>query len=525
MGTRLFGLETEYGFSAFDPDGNRLEGGWAAGQLMRLARTTLTCLPAHSSGVFLGSGARFMIDVGDHPEWSTPECTCPGEGVRYARAGDRIVERLASELVATEPRIGRIVVTRCNVDYASGSTFGAHESYLHRGDPAVFPHEIIPHFVSRLVYTGAGGFDTGSNGGAFLLSPRVAHLVAERSRHSTSERGIFHEKDESLAGGGYHRLHVLCGESTSAPLTGWLKLGVTALVVALIEAGGRPGRAVRLVAPVEAMRTIAADPTCRVAVALHDGRTLSALEIQRHYLKQVEANLGAAFMPTWAAEVCRAWRTTLDDLERGPEAVATRLDWAIKWMLVRRHAERRGFAWETMRHWTELADELAEAVARSGYPGESVTAEEALRLTRRPVPEAVARLTARLADLGLAWPGLRPFLDLRQELYEIDTRFAQLGPDGIFARLERAGLLDRDGPTIGDVAVALDTPPARGRARLRGEAVQALARRRPLSTAEWSAVWDRRRRRTLDLHDPFVEVAAWNPWPPDAEEEPPWLSL
>jgi hypothetical protein len=455
-------------------------------------------------------------------ELSTPECSNPAEGVRYTIAGDRILERLARELVASEAKIGKVVVTRSNVDHHSGATFGTHESYLHRGDPQVFPREIIPHFVSRIVYTGAGGFDTRSSGSAFLLSPRVAHLVAERSRSSTSERGIFHDKDEALAGGGNHRLHVLCGESLCSRTSAWLKLGVTALVVALIEAGGRPGRAVGLVAPVEAMGAIAADPTCRATVALQDGRSLTAIDIQRHYLTQVEANLGASAMPSWAPEVCRVWRSTLDDLARAPEAVATRLDWGIKWALFRRHAERRGFAWETLRRWTTAADALAEAVTRSGHSGPWITAEEALRLTRSPVPETVARLTAELAALGLAWHGLRPFLELKKELCEIDAHFGELGPNGIFERLDGAGLLDHDGVGIGDVTAAIETPPSRGRARLRGEAVRALARRRPISNADWSAVWDRRGRRTLDLRDPFAEAPVWEPWPPGTESGPPW---
>jgi hypothetical protein len=218
------------------------------------------------------------------------------------------------------------------------------------------------------------------------------------------------------------------------------------------------------------------------------------------------------------------WRSTLDDLERGPDVVATTLDWAIKWTLFRRHAERRGFAWEAVRHWTDIVDELADAVARSGPPGTSITAENALRLTRRPVPHTVARLGARLADLGLGWHQIRPFLDLRQDLCEIDVRFGQLGAGGLFARLEGAGLLHRGAPAIGDVAAALDTPPARGRARLRGEAIRALAGRRPIASADWSAVWDRRRRRTLDLRDPFADRPTWDPWPPGAETGMPWLA-
>jgi len=47
----------------------------------------------------------------------------------------------------------------------------------------------------------------------FTLSPRVRFLEREVSNNSTRDRGIFHTKDETLAADGYHRLHIICGES------------------------------------------------------------------------------------------------------------------------------------------------------------------------------------------------------------------------------------------------------------------------------------------------------------------------
>lgn len=94
--------------------------------------------------------------------------------------------------------------------------------------------------LSRIVYTGAGGFNSRFRQGLqFTLSPRVWHLVRGVSEGSTEARGIFHTKDESLSAEGYHRLHILCGESVCSETAAWLKVGATALVVALIDAGLR----------------------------------------------------------------------------------------------------------------------------------------------------------------------------------------------------------------------------------------------------------------------------------------------
>ena len=88
--------------------------------------------------------------------------------------------------------------------------------------------------VSRLIYTGAGGFDATSSGIRFVLSPRVPHLAAEVSELSTLSRGVLHTKNESLSSAGYNRLHLLCSESLFSEWAIFLRVGVTAIVVAMI---------------------------------------------------------------------------------------------------------------------------------------------------------------------------------------------------------------------------------------------------------------------------------------------------
>jgi hypothetical protein len=46
---------------------------------------------------------------------------------------------------------------------------------------------------------------------------------------------------------------------------------------------------------------------------------------------------------------------------------------------------------------------------------------------RGPVADEVRRLTPYLRTHRLRWDDLRAFVELRQELFEIDTRFGQLG--------------------------------------------------------------------------------------------------
>jgi proteasome accessory factor A len=504
----LFGIETEYAFTHFGPGGEALDRSAGLGQMLQLTRKRLKCLPDSAApGVFLSNGSRLYIDVGHHPELSTPECSDPREAVRYILAGERILAGLARELEKGHPG-SRASIFRCNVDYVSKQTWGCHESYLHRARPEGLAEEIIPHLVSRLVYTGAGGFDNHASGLAFTLSPRVPHLVKKISGSSTNDRGIFHTKDEPLCGKGYHRLHILSGESQCSQLGTFLKLGATALVVRLIEAGVCRGHEVALQSPLDAMRQFSTDPSCTRREALTNGRRLSALEIQRHYLEAAEAHVSGSFMPPWAGEVCAEWRRMLDRLKGGAEAVSTTLDWGIKLALYREHARKRGFQWDELPDGIPPIAAMAAALGRREL--ESLMPRQEQLFPDDPIAEARARFAALRAPQGASREELRPFLPLRAELFEIDTRFGELGSSGIFTALDRAGVLDHRLSGLEDIEEAVEQPPARGRARERGEAILRHCGESTRYSANWQGIFDHQLGRVFDLNDPFGGSPSWN---------------
>ena len=177
----------------------------------------------------------------------------------------------------------------------------AHENYMHLAEPAKLPNDLIPFLASRLIITGAGGFDpTAAANCRFTLSPRAFHITTSVATSSTGGRGIYHTKDEPLCSGGHRRLHVLVGESLCSQTANWLKFATTGLAVALAEAGLQPGHDVTLSSPVEALRLYASDPTCRITAPTAGGGRVSALEIQRHYLNLARRHATAPFMPPWS---------------------------------------------------------------------------------------------------------------------------------------------------------------------------------------------------------------------------------
>ena len=209
----------------------------------------------------------------------------------------------------------------------------------------------------------------------------------------------------------------------------------------------------------------------RTAVAmLRGGELVTAVELQRRYLEAAEAHIGAAFMPPFAAAVCERWRAILDDLERGPAVVAAKLDWAIKLALYAAYAARNGMDWEAL-----LA--AMKAYQRGDRSGDVRT------LTR-----------------------------LRFELLDMDTRFGQLGEDGIFASLDRGGVLEHQVPAVDNIEDAVEYPPRFGRARLRGDQIRQLSATAGHCASGWTGIWDGGGRRFLDLGDPLASEARWMPW-------------
>lgn len=495
----LFGVETEYALVATDAAGGCVSQA-AACDLVGLAGA-LPTLPHREGGLVLENGGRLYLDHGSHPELATPECTDPRDVVRYVLAGEELLAELAGGIEVPRQGVARARLFKTNVDYEHGVTWGCHESYLHRARWSELAPHLVPHLVTRIIFCGAGGFDARHPGIRFTLSPRAHFVERVVSESSVTARGILHSKEEPLAAAPYGRLHVLFGESLCSQTALWLKVGTTALVVAMLEAGRRPARSMWLQDPVAAARAVALDPGCRRLLWLESGRRASALEIQFRLLAAAERFVGEGGAPEWGEAICRRWRSILEALARAPASLATTLDWCLKRAIFAHRLRRRGLAWSDLEGWNEILAKLAES-ARAGDP--STGAE---RSSTWP-PAEVGRL-----DLGgRSREELAAVLALRCELFEIDMRFGELGRGGLFAALDRRRLLAHRLPDIAPIGQARREPPPTTRAWVRGRAVRELAGRAGVE-GDWTAIWDTAYLRRLDLSDPFAVEAAWRPQP------------
>jgi len=207
--------------------------------------------------------------------------------------GERALLHVAGELKRNEQLKGDVMGLQTNVDHGgSGTTWGCPHLVLASHKSKIAAGEIIPLGESDHLHR-RGRRRSRLGGFALHTFTRVAFLEKEVSDASTNTRGIFHTKDETLCASGFHRLHLICGESLCSETALWLNMGATALVVAMIEMGLCPGEAVGLANPLAAMQKIRFRPGLHRNSGHCYGRILPHFRFQAHYLLRCGRRISA----------------------------------------------------------------------------------------------------------------------------------------------------------------------------------------------------------------------------------------
>ncbi|MBM3656889.1 MAG: proteasome accessory factor PafA2 [Actinobacteria bacterium] len=303
----------------------------------------------HLVNTVLTNGARYYVDHA-HPECSTPECRTPSEVVRYDRAAEEILRLSMERALALLPAGGEIVVYKNNSD-GKGNSYGCHENYL--VDRAVpfgrLVNQITPHFVTRQVFTGAGKVGCESPGSmpgdiAYQLSQRADFFEEEVGLETTLKRPIVNTRDEPHCDPAkYRRLHVIVGDANMSEVATFLKVGTTAIVLAMIEDDAL-GDDFTLAHPVTAIRQVSNDPSLRATIALGNGKRATALEVQWKLLERARSwadrhGLDAVTVDD-GKRILEEWESVLTGLEHDPNDVADVVDWVAKKRLVDGYAQR-----------------------------------------------------------------------------------------------------------------------------------------------------------------------------------------
>ncbi len=211
-----------------------------------------------------------------------------------------------------------------------------------------------PLTVQKILINSNGSGKVGAEHGQaacdFQISQRADFFEEEVGLETTLKRPIVNTRDEPHADPGkYRRLHVIVGDANMSEVSTYLKVGITSLVLAMIEGSDPPELAV--LNPVGAIHAVSHDPTCRKLLQLTDGTRATPVEIQweyhdrvRKYLHEADIQLDAVY-----DDVLDRWESVLTALEADPMQLDGVLDWPTKLGLLESYRHKNELDWSSPR--------------------------------------------------------------------------------------------------------------------------------------------------------------------------------
>lgn len=298
------------------------------------------------ANVVIDNGARFYVDHA-HPEYASPEVSNAWDAMIWDAAGDVVLNKAVADVAdLTEQGISildkydpcpPLKIYKNNVD-GKGAAYGSHENYQfsRKTDFDTMAQGLIPFFVTRQVVIGAGRVGLGEEGEepGFQISQRADYFRQEMSLETTLNRGIINTRDEPHANAvRFRRLHTIIGDANMSQTANVLKLGMTKLVMDAIE-NGVDFSDLKLVDPVEDLKTISRDLSLTAAIKLTDGRELTALEMLQLYRERLSPSDDVD------TRVLEIWDEVVELLAQDPLKTAHLLDWTAKWALIKSYLDR-----------------------------------------------------------------------------------------------------------------------------------------------------------------------------------------
>jgi Pup amidohydrolase len=340
------------------------------------------------------NGGRLYVD-GAHPEYSTPETTNARDLVLFEKAGERLIDRCRAAANQKLPPAQQLLVYKNNSD-GKGNSYGYHENYLVARS---VPFErlvdgLTPFLVSRIVICGAGkvGAENGTEPCEYQISQRADFFETLIGLDTMAKRPIINTRDEPHADEEkYRRLHVIVGDANMSEVTTYLKVGITAIILAMVE-DGFIRKDLALEDPVRAIKEISHDTTCRRKVRLKQGLEISAVELQREYLGLALDYYATAEQSPQVSDLLERWQSVLDRLAEDPMACARELDWVIKQQLISSYRTRKDIGFTDQRlslldlqyHDLRLEKGLYYTLEREGYVDRLLSDAEILQAMTQP---------------------------------------------------------------------------------------------------------------------------------------------
>lgn len=268
---------------------------------------------------YKSSGGRLDLDYNDLlsrglVEYATPEHTSLRHCVAAIIAGRQITNAATANMRTAELEL--------RAGYSRDMSVGSHENYQSSLSYARIVDGALPFFLTRHLLTGSGGVNYE---GDPAISPRLARVSTIMHEHSALKSFFRMKSDEGITET-EQRIEVTCGDHSLTDVALFLRIGITALVLQLVEDGKAPQ-----LGYIESMwqkdleRLNKIDPS---GWRLEGAGWMSAIDVQREYCKAVALYVAHT---DEAREVVQLWNATLDDLEcMNMDSLAKTVGWASR---------------------------------------------------------------------------------------------------------------------------------------------------------------------------------------------------
>lgn len=328
---RVSGFETEYSIQCYSGGSPNRE----------VLDDILVSIKLAKESEFLTDGSRRYVDIGDHPELSTAEdIDHPLSALRLLKGHLKMANYYSNlfDQVRGETDEQQIYMFANNSDI-SGQSWGSHENHLASRDlnPARYIHALGAHYVSRIVWSGAGKVKQDRDGNwRFVISDRAEHFWDFYNVHTARERGLVNMRDETLADEiRYRRIHQIAGESIFSPLGNSLRLATTSIILRACEVG-ISFEDICPENPVKAMQSISNDPELKQTIRLNNGQDVTGIELQKLIAERAtHAALITGNITDQELGFVNKWHELLEDLSDKQTAL-NKVDWIVKQQLIDR---------------------------------------------------------------------------------------------------------------------------------------------------------------------------------------------
>lgn len=301
----------------------------------------------------LGDGGRLYLDC-DHVEYSTPLCLGPTMTILHNRAGYALIDKVRKFYEEQESiyfTIYRNNVAGKNTDMRV--SFASHENYTtHRRlerNALILP--MISWFILRIPVVGAGkvGSDRRRMPADFQISQRADFMEVAEGPQTMHNRPIYNLRDVPYAASSsYRRVHVINGDSNMLEMPEYLRVGMTCVVLMMIEDGVLRNQFI-VRNPVREFLRVSRDIALTHTLTFTDKRTPRTVVDCLPELGEMAWDYLETYHPTDTElhDVVSRFLWIADTLaHRDFDQLYGVLDWVTKKNLIERILAKRGVSWD-----------------------------------------------------------------------------------------------------------------------------------------------------------------------------------